>query len=64
MLNAVLNAMLEHHELAELCFETAINYDHENVIGWTLYGRIDKRARHLFVQLTYVFSDLSKTCWQ
>jgi len=38
ILNAVLNAILENNEVADLFFETVTTQDSENVIGLTLYG--------------------------
>jgi hypothetical protein len=35
---AVLNAILENNEVADLFFETVTTQDSENVIGLTLYG--------------------------
>ena len=38
LIYAVLNAMLENNEAADLFFETATSEDSDHVIGWTLYG--------------------------
>lgn len=38
ILNAVINAILENNEVADLFFETVTTQDSENVIGLTLYG--------------------------
>lgn len=39
ILNAVLNAILEHNDAADLFFEAVTSEDGENVVGWTLYGK-------------------------
>ncbi|CAF5108196.1 unnamed protein product, partial [Rotaria sp. Silwood1] len=42
ILYAVLNAILENNEVADLFFETATTEDSENVIAWTLYAIFQK----------------------
>ncbi|CAF0845464.1 unnamed protein product [Rotaria sordida] len=42
ILYAVLNAILENNEIADLFFETATTEDSENVIAWTLYAIFQK----------------------
>jgi hypothetical protein len=44
-LSAILNAILENNEVADLFFETVTTEDSENVIGWTLYGMIKRYAK-------------------
>ena len=51
-MSAVLNAILENNEVADLYFETATTEDSENVIGWTLYGMINDRI-YLFCIVIY-----------
>jgi hypothetical protein len=41
ILSAVLNAILERNDVADLYFETVTSEDTDNVIAWTLYGNID-----------------------
>jgi hypothetical protein len=43
-LSAILNAILENNEVADLFFETVTTEDSENVIGWTLYGMTKRYA--------------------
>ncbi|CAF2607832.1 unnamed protein product [Rotaria sp. Silwood2] len=42
ILYAVLNAILENNEVADLFFETATTEDSENVVAWTLYAIFQK----------------------
>ncbi|UJR26687.1 hypothetical protein I4U23_008003 [Adineta vaga] len=42
LLNAVINAILENNEVADLFFETVTVEDPENVVAWTLYGVFQK----------------------
>ncbi|CAF4058453.1 unnamed protein product, partial [Rotaria magnacalcarata] len=42
ILYAVLNAVLENNEVADLFFETATTQDSENVTAWTLYAIFQK----------------------
>ncbi|CAF4294627.1 unnamed protein product [Rotaria socialis] len=42
ILYAVLNAVLENNEVADLFFETATTQDSENVIAWSLYAIFQK----------------------
>ena len=51
ILQGVLNAMLEHNDVADLCFETVTSEDPENVIAWTLYGRLDEFFILIFLSL-------------
>jgi len=39
ILSAVLNAIFENNEIADLYFETATSQEPDNVIAWTLYGK-------------------------
>ena len=44
ILSAVLNAILERNEVADLFFETVTSGESENLIGWTLYGEKKQRC--------------------
>ena len=48
ILNAVLNAILERNEAADLFFETVTSEDGENVVGWALYGKKRELPRTCF----------------
>ncbi len=60
ILSAILNAILENNEVADLFFETVTTEDSENVIGWTLYGMT---KRYAIKWTDFLFSYLSKTYW-
>lgn len=54
ILYAVLNAILENNEVANLFFETATTEDSENVVAWTLYGMLNKKKKIILTNLIFI----------
>lgn len=52
MLSAVVNAILENNDVADLYFDTVTTQDPENVVAWTLYGRLIERVNAFSPQLS------------